>query len=157
MIQLVFGHDTVVTQWVQQQLPGISDFGPCAAIGVADGNRLIAGVVYTNYHGHMIEASLAATDRRWANRRILRGLFRYPFAQLQVRRFQVTIAKRNKSVRRFVVRLGFKFEGIGREGWHSGGDCAVYSMLRKDAERWLKPIEEASDNGQKLTKRAAGS
>lgn len=141
MIRPVVGVSELVAKWVQQQLPDRPDFGQCTAIGIAEDKRLIAGVVfhnYTDYRGHRtIETSIAALDPRWCNRGILRMLFAYPFAQLKVRRLQTTVAKRNKRARRFVTRLGFKLEGIGREGWFSGGDCVVYSMLPRECV-WLK-------------------
>lgn len=138
MIRLVLGLDELVIKWVRAQLPGTLDFGPATAIGVADGTRLIAGVVYSNYHGHMIEVSVASTDRRWVSRNILRGLFAYPWQQLGVGRMQVTIAKRDKHTRKFVERLGFRYEGTGRKAWPDGSDACIYSLLRHEAERWLK-------------------
>jgi RimJ/RimL family protein N-acetyltransferase len=137
MINLVLGLDPLVAKWVQERIPGARELTPHKAIGIADGTKLIAGVVFSNYHGYMIEVSIAATDRRWANRRTLNVLFAYPFSQLKVRRLQVTIAKRNKYVRKFVQRLGFVYEGTGRQAWPDGGDACVYSMLRHEC-RWLK-------------------
>lgn len=137
MIQLVLGHDEHVARWVRGQFPQIASFGRCTAIGVADDNRLIAGVVYYNYHGHMIDASFAATDPRWCNRRILRAMFAYPWAQLQVRRLQVTIAKRDKRGRRTLERVGFKLEGVMRKAMSDGMNACIYSMLREEC-KWLK-------------------
>ena len=137
MIRLALGLDELVAAWVSKQLPDAPDFGKCTAIGVVDGNRMIAGVVYNNYHGHMIEASIAAIDPRWCKRTILRAIFSYPFKQLGVTRLQVTIAKRNKRARRFVERLGFKFEGVGRKALPDGKDAAVYSILDNEV-KWIR-------------------
>ena len=140
-IRLVFGHDEYVAKWVQQRIPAAPDFGPCTAIGVADDNRLIAGVVYNNFHGYMVEVSMASIDPRWCNRRTMRALFKYPFEQLKVRRLQITMAKRDKKTRKLFERMGFKFEGTGRQAWPDGTDACVYSLLRHEC-RWLKETHD---------------
>lgn len=137
MIRLVTNMNEMVAKWVQQQFPDAPDFDPCTAIGIADGNRIIAGVVFNNYRGHTIEASMASISPKWCNRRIGRALLAYPFEQLKVRRFQLTVAKRNKRMRRFLERLGFKSEGRRRAAMPDGSDAIQYSMLRHEAERWL--------------------
>ena len=147
MIQLVIGQDKEVAHWVQQQYPQIASFDPCTALGVADGNKLIAGIVYYNYHGHMLDVSIAAIDPRWCNRRILRAFFSYPFKQLGVRRVQITVPKRDKRNRRNLERFGFKFEGKRRAVIPDGSDAIEYSMLRHEAERWL--TKEAHDESRK--------
>ncbi len=137
VIRLVVGRDAQVAKWVRHQLPEHPDFGLCTAIGIARDKRLIAGIVYNNYHDYMVEASIAAIDPRWATRRVLWAIFFYPFEQLKVRRLQVTCAKHNKHTRKFNERLGFQYEGTGREAWPDGSGACVYSMLRKEC-RWLK-------------------
>ncbi len=137
MIHLVIGHDEQVARWVQLQFPHIAGFGECTAIGIIDDDQLIAGVVYHNYRDQIIEASMASISPRWCNRRVGRALLSYPFEQLKVRRFEMTVAKRNKRMRRFLERLGFQFEGRRRKAMPDGRDGIQYSMLRHDAERWL--------------------
>ncbi len=141
MIQLVIGQDEAVALWVQQRIPAALDFSPCTAIGVADDGRLIAGAVYNNYQGYMIEISMASISPRWCNRRTLRALLGYPFEQLKVRRLQFTIAKRDKKTRKLWERLGFKYEGTGRQAWPDGSDSCVYSMLKHEC-RWLKETHD---------------
>ncbi len=137
MAQLVVGHDAQVAEWVRRQIPSAPNFGQCTAIGVARDDRLIAGVVFNNYHGHMIEASMAASEPRWCSRGVLCAFFAYPFEQLEVRRIQLTVSKRNKKARCFAEKLGFTLEGVGREAMRNGDDACVYGMLWKDC-RWLK-------------------
>ena len=136
-IQLILGHDEHVARWVQKQFPQIVSFGQCVAIGVARQDRLIAGVVYYNYHPHMIDASFAATDPRWCSRRILRAMFAYPFEQIKVRRLQVAVAKRDRRGRRMLKRVGFKPEGRRSAANPDGSDVIEYAMLRENC-KWLK-------------------
>lgn len=146
MIDIIYGLDELVAEWVSQQLPGRPELKPCVAIGFAIEDRIIAGAVFNNYRGGSIEWSMAATDKRWMTRRTLRAIFAYPFVQVSVRRLQVTVAKRDKRTRKMVQRLGFKFEGIGRKAMSDGSDAAVYSLLRHEAQKWLPdvPTQDAS-------------
>lgn len=137
MIRLVTNMSEMVAKWVQSQFPDAPNFAPCTAIGIADDTRLIAGVVYNNYCGHMVTVSMASTGRRWCNRRTIRALLAYPFEQLKVRRLEANVAKRNKHTRRLLERAGFKPEGCRRAAMPDGSDAIEYSMLRHEAERWL--------------------
>jgi RimJ/RimL family protein N-acetyltransferase len=140
---LVFRADDAVAAWVGLQL-GFEFKGAYAAIGIARAGEAIGGVVYTGYcqAPHMIEASIATTDRRWASRHVLMGLFAFPFVQLGVERLQTRAHRRARKIRKFNLDLGFKFEGIMRRGWPLGGDAAVYSML-PDECRWLGELKNA--------------
>ncbi len=135
----VFGIDEIVAAWVAKRLD-IPTFGPSTALGVVRQDRLIAGVVFNNYHqypsGATIEASIAAIDPHWATRAVLRNFFSYPFLQMNVGRLGVTCRKSNKHARKFVTRLGFKLEGIARRLWDGKQDAAVYSMLAEEC-KWL--------------------
>ena len=109
------------------------EFSPSAAIGIAIGDELVAGVVYHEYrklaHGGSIQASIAATTPRWCSRAVLRDIFAYPFDQLRCSRLWVSVARTNKPSRSLVQRMGFKLEGVGRKAWDGRVDTVVYSML----------------------------
>lgn len=136
-IALCVGQDRAVAAWVARVL-GIDDLLGEAAIGVVDGARPIAGVVYGGWRERpgSLEMSVAATDPRWCRRWVLAALFRYPFAQCGARRVQATVRRGNRHARGFVQRLGFRYEGMAREAWPTGEDAAVYSMLRREC-RWI--------------------
>lgn len=154
MIHLVYGYDQNVALWVAKRL-GITNIGPSTAIGIANGCFIIGGALYNNYHtdnygrGLFIEMSFATLDKRWASRGRIAALLAYPFFQLRVGRVQLTIAKRDKSTRRFVERLGFKLEGIARKAHHNRTDSAVYSLLQHE---WM-----VSPYGKIYTKRPRGT
>lgn len=142
MTQLLIGHDKEVAEWVREQI-GLSDFGLCTAIGVLKDNKLICGVVYNNYMKSpqgvpiSIEMSIAAIDKAWCTRYNIHTLFVYPFIQLNVKRVQTTCPADNPRIRAFNERFGFKLEGIGREAWPLGGDCACYSLLKHEC-KWIE-------------------
>lgn len=138
MISILYGHNIEVAEWVFSQL-GIDDL--CStdkAIGIVKDGKLIGGVVYNNYRVGSdllplsMEMSIATIDKSWISRNNLRALFAYPFIQANVKRVQATTRADNAHVRRFLARLGFTFEGIGREAHPLGGDAAVYSMLKHE-------------------------
>ncbi len=62
-MQLIYGHDAAVAEWVAGQIPHMRDAPEmCAAIGVTDGVDLLAGVVFHEYRPayRIIEISMAA-------------------------------------------------------------------------------------------------
>ncbi len=62
-------------------------------------------------------------------------IIQYAFEELNMNRIQLKAGKLNKKSRKLASRLGFKFEGIERQGeLHSRGfiDLAVYGLLVTD-------------------------
>lgn len=139
---LIAGQDEVVKALVSK-LTGINGFGPCATLAILEDDEFVGGALYSNYiespdgEPVSIEVSLATLNKRWATKNNLRGLFSYPFIQLNVKRVQATTKAGADAVRSLLERLGFTFEGIGREAYPLGGDAAVYSMLRSEC-KWIE-------------------
>lgn len=135
----LFGIDQIVADWVAGQLD-IPSLGPSAGIGVTLKDELIAGVAFNNCHRYAdrvtLEASIAATNPKWATRAVLRDFFSYPFVQMRATRLGVSCRKSNKHARKFVTRLGFRMEGVARRLWDGKHDAVVYSMLPEEC-RWL--------------------
>jgi len=134
MLGLVYGQDALVIPWICSFLKmNIPKDG--VSIGIAKDGRLIGAALYHNYtltfadKPLFIEMSFGVIDKRWQSRHIINALLGYPFFQLQVKRVQSTVSKRNKTVRLFLERLGFKLEGTGRQAWPQGGDACMYSLL----------------------------
>lgn len=150
-MRLVYREDNLMVPWICHQL-NIRNPHPCVAIGIERDDRIIAGALYggmqldTYGKPFLIEISFASIDTRWATRHNICALLGYPFFQLKVKRVQSTVSKRNKTVRLFLERLGFKLEGVGRQAWVHGGDACMYSMLSGEffSSKWHK-------SGQKFT------
>lgn len=146
MATLVFGADAEVAEWVRARTPWVTSFGDCAAIGVANGARLVAGVVYSNYRGGSIEASIAADEPGWCRRGVLAGLFSYPWEQLRVRRITCIIPAENARSLRLCRGLGFKEEGRVRRAFDDGSDAILLGQLREEC-RWLaENIQDGMDS-----------
>ncbi len=140
MIRPLFGHDAAVARWVGERV-GIADFGLCTAIGfVKDETALIAGVVFNNWHAPadpgLIEATIASTSPRWCNRATLAVIFGYVFNQVGCRRLTATTEAKNQPARAFLCKLGFREEGVIRQGFPTD-DAVVYGMLKGEC-RWLQ-------------------
>ena len=137
MISLRYGDDKNVAAWVADKL-NLDGFSQYSAIGITRDGELIAGWVYSNYQGHDVEITVAATDPRWLSRARLYMLFMYPFRQLKVRRITASIAKRNKRARKVCEGLGFKHEGTLRKGYNGRQDRIVYGMLENECRFLLR-------------------
>ncbi len=124
-MKLIFGQDAAIAEWVARRIPHMSVDGKFTAIGVADGAKPVAGILYnahdTTFDTLMISA--AADTPRWAQRGVLLAIFHYPFEQLNVRKLWAVIASSNKPSIRLTTGLGFRQEAILSR--HFGKDHAV--------------------------------
>ena len=82
------------------------------------------------------EIQMWAAGEGWLSRRTLRVLLGYPFGQLGCHRITAIVAKKNRRSRRLVEGLGFKLEGVAREGMRPGVDACIYSLLKREC-RWV--------------------
>ncbi len=141
---LVFGMDEFVAQWVAQRVTSFRpNPGQYVAIGIAEGQRLLAGAVYHDFTGPGIGMTLAADTPRWATQGNIASLLRYPFEQLRCRRITVCAARKNKRSRKLIEGVGFKLEGVVREGFERD-DAILYGMLKREC-RWLERREHGQE------------
>lgn len=151
MLSLLYGREDLTTPWIcaflKMTVPKDS-----VSIGIVKDGKIAGGALYHNYNiDHegkplFIEMSFGTIDKRSLNRDIIYRLLSYPFFQLRVKRVQSVVSKRNHAVRRFLEKLNFKFEGVGRQAWPHGGDACCYSLLSREffEGKW-------NLNGQKRT------
>lgn len=135
-MNLVYGQDRRVAEWVMKKAPHADYLADYVAIGLEEDGSLVAGVVYNEYRGNSIHVSIASSHPKWANRKTLFAFFAYPFLQLKVKRLTAYTGKSMASVRKFLERLGFVMEGTMRQGFVDD-DCVIYGML-KDECRWIE-------------------
>lgn len=110
MLRTIIRADGIVAETVQKLLGHERPFVNCTAIGVLDGDRLIAGVIYHEWspeHG-TIQMSVAATTSQWINKSILRAIFAYPFDQVGCQMVIMRVAESNARMRRIGKTLGCK-------------------------------------------------
>jgi len=144
-VKLHLGHDEIVSKWVAQRIPHVSEFENMKTIGVmSDDDVPIGAVVYHEFRGNDIQMSCAAESKRWLSKGVLAALFDYPFNYLKCIRVTAMTPSRNIGTRSFLEKVGFIQEGIMRKGFIDD-DCVVYGMLRNEC-KWI----ERDNHGQKL-------
>ena len=120
MIDYVYGQDEIVAHAVAQMIPECRErgFGRCKAIGVVNAEgRLIAGVVYHNWHpgAGVIEISVAALPgERWLTRETLRRIYEYPFEQIGAQMVMHMAAADDERVLRQLASTGYMFVTVPR-------------------------------------------
>lgn len=137
---ILAGHDELVAGWVCERVKDLqlSRFGYTAIGLMDDGGAIVAGVVYDMFRGYDVQMHVAAvSDKRWLNKTFLTEAFRYPFEQLGVKRVTGLVAASNREAQRFDEHLGFKLEGIVRQGMPDGDDLMIYGLLKSEC-RWLR-------------------
>lgn len=134
----IYGQEDRVVPWVAYRVDEDHFDEDCIGIGLEEDGELIAGVVYNWYTGPSISMHVAAEPgRRWLNRDFLYRCFAYPFIQLKCNRVTGVVRVDNLDAQRFDEHLGFKREGVIRQGAEDKTDFILYGML-KDECRWLE-------------------
>lgn len=134
---VLFGADDLVTRWVAKRIPGFRPAASQRALGVIAGDSLVAGVVFDNFNGIHVEASIAADETgRWASRRTLFALFDYPFRQLNCLAISVVVPSSNVISLNLATKLGFEPEAIVRFAAHDGSSLIILKLLRENC-KWV--------------------
>lgn len=142
-MNLLFGHDSVVADWVAKQANSKPPVAPYTAFGFVDGQgTLTGGCVFTGYNGDSVELSLAG--RGAATRGCMAAVVQYVFEQLGCKRLQMHTARRNKHVLRMLAGkrgrnsgLGVKYEGVA-DCYFGNDDGIVYSLTAKTLPAFRK-------------------
>jgi hypothetical protein len=135
-VQLVFGHDQRVCEWVSAKL-GIVIYPPYTAIGATkDWHEFCAGAVFNNWNGSNIEITLYAPHLM--TRGNIRAIFDYVFHQMQANRISLSVKRANKQWRAGLVRHGFEFEGVRRRyfGQTRADDAFMYGLFPEQMRKW---------------------
>lgn len=116
--------------------------------------RIIAGVLFTDFNGRSIQMHVAAEPgARWMTKAYLGFCFQYAFNQAKVAKILGLVGEGNLEARRFDEHLGFRLEATLRDA-HPTGDLLVYSMTREQC-RWLNihvPKESLYGQAERTTR-----
>ena len=111
-MNLVFGHDATVAEWVGKAI-GKPFHPPFTAFGLVNREgHLRGGFVFTGWTGDAVEMSLAGAA--CLTRSAMAAVEHYVFRQLGCARLEVHTRKGNKRARKIIPKMGFKFEGVSR-------------------------------------------
>lgn len=136
-MRLVFGHDEAIARWVVERVPHAEGMPPepYHCIGVADGDRLVAGVVYAGWTAGNCEMSIAADTPRWAQRGVIRAILHYPLVQQGMRRVTAMVPHDEARTIRFNKGIGFKTEGTLRDWFGPRRHGVIMGFMRRDYDR----------------------
>ena len=104
--------------------------------------RLVGGVVFNDYNGYNIEASIY-----WKGpmtRQPIVETLRYVFEQCKCGRLTAKTARGNAKMRKILPRLGFQIEAELKDFFGAGSqrdrskNALVFRMERLAAEKWIK-------------------
>jgi len=142
MPSLAFGFDEQVSSWVADRIPHVrgGSFGPCSAIGVVSGDKLLAGIVYHDYQPdhRTIQLSMAADNPMWARRSIIAGLLHYPFEQLDCYKVWTSTPLDNDAALKVNIHIGFKREAVLAHHYGLKRHAVVCRLLNPDYQRLYK-------------------
>ena len=124
-----------IAEFVAERAGGERKTDKFAAIGLGTDDKVHAGVLYSDFNGSQITASIAV-DGKCINREFLWFMFFYPFKQLGVKRITACVEQTNTVSQQFVTRLGFKLESVMERAGRTG-DLLVYRMFPEDC-RYLE-------------------
>ncbi|NRQ13463.1 hypothetical protein BHMPCIPO_00677 [Ensifer sesbaniae] len=106
-----------VASFVASHIPGCErGWENFTTLGLIDGDRLVAGVVFHNFapEAGVIELSSASTSRRWLTRPMLKAMFGYPFDQIGCQMVVLRVSERNAVMIEIAERFGFTAHRIPR-------------------------------------------
>lgn len=132
--------EEAIGEFVARLCPGVehyTDWGAFRAIGFDDGEKLVAGAVFSQMNGFNALVSIAATSPRWATRNRIERILRFGFDDLSCIRLTAVVSKKNKHARDFVTRVGFRLEGTMWKGFDGKADAMIYGAGRREVGKWL--------------------
>jgi RimJ/RimL family protein N-acetyltransferase len=79
------------------------------AMAVFDGDKLIAGTLYHNYHPKegVIELTSYSTSKRWLTKPVINAMFNLPFVRLGCQLVVLRVSERNENMVRIARLFGF--------------------------------------------------
>lgn len=91
-------------------------FGAGTSMGVANGESIVAAVIFTNYDtsAGVVEMNAAADSARWLTRPVLAEMFGYAFDQLGCQAVVLRVHPGNTRLHRILPAYGFERHDVPR-------------------------------------------
>ena len=125
-----------IADFVAERIGGGRKTDNFTAIGVESNDKLVAGVVYSDFNGSNIFAGIAGDGKRWLTPDFLWFMFHYPFEQLKVKRVSACVEQTNIVSQQFLEKRGFELACILKRAGKTG-DLLVYRMFKENC-RYLE-------------------
>lgn len=110
-------------------------------------DRLMGGVVYTNFTLESISMHLAGFHTHWISRDLAWLVMHYAFVQLGCSSIFAMIRSRNHKAIDFTSNFGFKCVTTIPGMFPEGEAALVYQLHKRDAERWLRLTPKTITSG----------
>ena len=139
------------SQWASVRIfKDLRGFGACTTMGVFDGPKLVAVMVYHAFERDfgVCEMSGAAETPRWLTPKVLKEMFAYPFEQLGCQTVAMRVSAKDRRLFRILKAYGFSQYILPRLRGRDE-DEAIY-LLTDDAWRANKFNRRGSLDEQTL-------
>lgn len=135
----IIRNEELILDYVSHHVKGFNRShlrGAVEAVGFRRGGALRAGIIFTNFKGFDVTVTVGCKNRSWISRENLRFLFSLVFNDWNQKRVTAVICRDEKGSRGLSELLGFKLEGVMRQGFDGEDDAMIYGMLKSEC-RWI--------------------
>jgi len=111
----------------------------CSFIGFVEDNKVIGGLLFTDYDSNNIYIHLALDHPRICQKRFIKLMFSYCFNQLRCGRVTACTVDGAKRTEKLIEGIGFVKEGVVRKAFKRDSDYVdteVYGMLKNEC-KWI--------------------
>lgn len=129
-------NDPRAGEWVREKIPKVAQWTDgFKSLAALENGELRGAVIYDAFTPHdcciHVRLDKPGCKARW----VLKQVFGYPFDQLGLRRITGLVGKSNLKGQQLCSWLGFRFEGLKREGL-GDEDEVIFGMTRSECP-WL--------------------
>jgi RimJ/RimL family protein N-acetyltransferase len=136
MAELVYDQADRIGAWVASQVNQGADWGSFYALGVVDGDEVLAGVVINNFNGANATCHIAIAKQTKKIIPLFRAVCDYAFNYAKLKRLTGMVPSNEPHIIAFDKHLGFEEEFVMKDG-APGADMHVL-VMRPDTCRWLR-------------------
>lgn len=136
MAELVFDQKERIGAWVAQQVGQGADWGSFYALGIIQGDEVIAGVVFNNFNGANATCHIAIARHTRLVPEMITAACRYAFEFCSLKRLTGMVPSNEPKILAFDKHLGFEEEFLMKDG-APGADMHIL-VMRPDTCRWLR-------------------
>ena len=136
MAELVYDQKERIGAWVAQQVNQVADWGSFYALGVVEGDEVIAGVVINNFNGANATCHIAIAKQTKKIIPLFCAVGDYAFNHCQLKRLTGMVPTNEPHIIEFDKHLGFEEEFVMKDG-APGADMQIL-VMRPDTCRWLR-------------------
>lgn len=128
----IIGHDIEVANWAFNTF-GMAPTEFCMAIGIADPKKgIVAACLFHAHSGPDVELSYYGPNTVTLD--LVKSIAKFAVERLGVSRITARTSRQNKTVKRGILGIGFKFEGVRHCGYGKE-DALMYGLYGKNLAR----------------------